>query len=193
MKIDFSNSALLIIDVQNDFCPGGALAVEDGDALIAPVNVLSSRFSESGAPVIATQDWHCEGHSSFMAQGGPWPPHCVQGGEGARFHSGLNTEPFTMILRKGFRKNLDSYSAFFENDRKTPTGLSGFLNGLNVKNIYVTGLATEYCVFFSVIDGLDSGFCVYVVENAIGALDRKIEGPKTLREMQKRGALIVKS
>jgi nicotinamidase/pyrazinamidase len=171
MEIDYSRAALLLIDVQNDFCPGGALAVPDGDAVIAPLNALTACFAHHGAPVIATQDWHPPRHSSFIERGGPWPAHCVQGTRGALLHDALDTGPLTLILRKGFRADLDSYSAFFENDRKTATGLSGFLDALEVRDLYLGGLALDYCVLYSALDAAALGRRVFVLKNAVRAVD----------------------
>ena len=156
--MDASGHALIVIDLQNDFCPGGALAVAGGDSIVARVNDLLMRF-----PVrVLTQDWHPADHSSFAASHpgaapfsmtdmpyGPqvlWPTHCVQGTPGAAFHPSLRTDPADMILRKGFRPEIDSYSAFFENDRTTPTGLEGYLRTRGVTDLTLVGLATDFCV-----------------------------------------------
>ena len=174
MDIDFAKSALIEIDVQNDFCPGGALTVAGGDAVVSPLNALARRFNAAGAPVIATQDWHPAGHSSFASTGRKpaegevlWPDHCVQCRPGADFHKDLDIRPVTLILRKGFRPSIDSYSAFFENDRRTATGLAGFLKGLGVETVYLGGLATDYCLFFSAMDAVRLGFTVYLLEDAV--------------------------
>jgi nicotinamidase/pyrazinamidase len=174
MNINFATSALIEVDVQNDFCPGGALAVADGDKVVPPLNHLARRFGEAGAPVIATQDWHPAGHASFLSTGRKpaegetlWPDHCVQGTHGADFHCGLDLKPVTLVVRKGFRPHIDSYSAFFENDGKTATGLEGFLKGLGVETLYIGGLATDYCVFFSVMDAIKLGFSVYLLQYAV--------------------------
>lgn len=175
--------ALIIIDVQNDFCPGGALAVADGDAIIAQINAMMCEFST----VVLTQDWHPADHSSFAANHagaapftvtempyGPqvlWPTHCVQGTEGAVFHRALNTDPAQMIIRKGFRAGIDSYSAFFENDHQTPTGLEGYLRTRGVKAVTLVGLATDFCVAYSAIDAARLGFGATVVESACRAID----------------------
>ncbi len=177
------NTALLVIDVQNDFCPGGALAVGDGDAVVGVINGLLGDF-----PVrVFTQDWHPAGHSSFAsahAGGAPfatvemeygtqvlWPDHCVQGTAGAAFHADLRQEPADMILRKGFNPAIDSYSAFFENDRKTPTGLEGYLRTRGVERLVLTGLATDFCVAYSALDGARLGFAVEVRLDACRAID----------------------
>ncbi|MEX2520104.1 MAG: bifunctional nicotinamidase/pyrazinamidase [Paracoccaceae bacterium] len=174
--------ALIIIDVQNDFCPGGALEVAHGDAVVAAANALSERF----AIRVLTQDWHPSDHASFVenhpgaapfsiiaAPYGPqvlWPRHCVQGEAGAAFHPDLRTDA-DLIIRKGFRSGIDSYSAFFENDRKTPTGLAGYLRERGAEALALCGLATDFCVRFSAIDAAALGFTVTVVEDACRAID----------------------
>ena len=176
-------TALIVIDVQNDFCPGGALAVEGGDQIVAGINALMNDF---GA-VVLTQDWHPEGHSSFASQHegkgpfeltempyGPqvlWPDHCVQGSPGAAFHPGLNTDPADLIIRKGFRPGIDSYSAFFENDHRTPTGLEGYLRTCGIDRLVMTGLATDFCVNFSAVDAARLGFAVEVRTDLCRAID----------------------
>lgn len=178
--------ALLIIDVQNDFCPGGALEVPNGDEIIPTINKLSQQFDV----VLQTQDWHPAGHSSFasshdgknpfetikMPYGEQvlWPDHCVQGSDGADFHPELETNRTQLIIRKGFRKEIDSYSAFYENDDKTTTGLTGYLRARDIDTLYAVGLATDFCVKWSVVDGLKEGFEVFVVEDAVKGID--IEG-----------------
>jgi len=199
MTMEFSSSALLIIDVQNDFCPGGALAVNGGDEIIGPLNDLAAVFAKNGGTVIATQDWHPQKHVSF-ASSHPgkkpgqtvnlsgitdqvlWPDHCVQGTAGADFHRGLNPGPVHLIIRKGFRQELDSYSAFFENDKKTPTGLDGFLRGLGIKSVFLGGLATDYCVFCSAMDSVRLGYKTTVFQDAVrgvgippGSVERAID------------------
>jgi nicotinamidase/pyrazinamidase len=194
MDINFAKSALLEIDVQNDFCPGGALAVTEGDEVAAPLNELAHRFAKAGAPVIATQDWHPAGHCSFASTGKAqegevlWPDHCVQGTAGADFHPGLDLRPVTLIVRKGFRPSIDSYSAFFENDRKTATGLAGYLRGLGVDTVYLGGLATDYCVFFSAMDAVNLGFTVYLLREAVRGVNYP-EGSveKALNSMKEAG------
>ena len=178
-----SNEALIVIDVQNDFCPGGALAVPGGDAIVDPVNDLMGEF----AAVILTQDWHPAGHSSFASQhpgkapleliempyGAQvlWPDHCVQGSDGAAFHPGLNTTRADLILRKGFRPAIDSYSAFFENDQTTPTGLEGYLRTRGITTLTLVGLATDFCVNFSAVDAANLGFAVTVRTDLARAID----------------------
>ncbi|WP_171209221.1 MULTISPECIES: bifunctional nicotinamidase/pyrazinamidase [unclassified Ruegeria] len=174
--------ALIVIDVQNDFCPGGALAVAGGDEIVAPINAMMDDFEV----VILTQDWHPAGHSSFASSHpdkspfemtempyGPqvlWPDHCVQGTNGAAFHSGLRTDA-DLIIRKGFRPAIDSYSAFFENDQSTPTGLQGYLNTRGITALTMVGLATDFCVHFSAVDAARLGFDVTVRLDACRAID----------------------
>lgn len=171
--------ALLVIDVQNDFCPGGSLAVPEADGIVPTVNRLQSMFGK----VILTQDWHPEGHKSFasahegknpletveMPYGTQvlWPDHCVQGSEGARFHPDLEIDRASLILRKGMNAEVDSYSAFFENDRTSSTGLSGYLRALGVKRVFLCGIVAEFCVGYSGLDGRSEGFEVMLVPEAI--------------------------
>ena len=165
--------ALLVIDVQNDFCPGGALAVAGGDDIVSGVNAAMPRFDA----VILTQDWHPAGHSSFASSHdaapmtvidmpyGPqvlWPDHCVQGTRGAAFHANLNADRADMIVRKGYNPAIDSYSALFENDHHTPTGLEGYLRTRGITHLTLVGLATDYCVNYSAVDAAKLGFDVTV-------------------------------
>lgn len=179
--------ALLVIDVQNDFCPGGSLPVPDGDRVVPVINRLAPRFSRAAA----TQDWHPPGHVSFAsAHSGRrpfetialpslgdrpqelWPDHCLAGSRGAELHPALDLRPFTLILRKGFRAELDSYSAFFENDRRTSTGLAYWLKGLGVEEVWLSGLATDVCVYHSALDAVKLGFAVFLVEEACRGIDQ---------------------
>jgi len=174
--------ALLVIDVQNDFCPGGALAVPDGDVIVPGINALMDDF---GA-VILTQDWHPAGHSSFASSHhaepmsmtqmpyGPqvlWPDHCVQGTHGAAFHQDLRADRADMIIRKGVNPTIDSYSAFFENDRATPTGLEGYLRTRGITQLTLVGLATDFCVNYSAVDAAKLGFEVEVRMDLCRAID----------------------
>ncbi len=175
--------ALIVIDVQNDFCPGGALAVAGGDQILAPINALMDQFST----VVLTQDWHPADHSSFADNHpgaapfsltdmpyGPqvlWPTHCVHGTKGAAFHAGLKTDPAQLIIRKGFRPQIDSYSAFFENDRKTATGLDGYLRNRGITHLTFVGLATDYCVAYSALDAASLGYQATVILGACRAID----------------------
>jgi nicotinamidase/pyrazinamidase len=175
--------ALIVIDVQNDFCPGGALAVPGGDEIVPGINALMDDF----AAVILTQDWHPAGHSSFASSHGShapydmidmpygpqvlWPDHCVIGTKGAAFHPDLRTDPADLIIRKGFRPQIDSYSAFFENDHETPTGLEGYLRTRGIEAMTLVGLATDFCVNFSAVDAAQLGFRVTVVTSLCRAID----------------------
>lgn len=175
--------ALVLIDIQNDFCPGGALAVADGDAVVPVANRLMRRF----ATVVLTQDWHPAGHRSFASAHpggaafsavefpyGPqvlWPDHCVQGTKGAEFHPELDTTRAELVLRKGFRVGIDSYSAFYENDRSTATGLAGYLRERGITRVVLAGLATDYCVAYSAEDAVRCGFEAVVVEDGCRAID----------------------
>ena len=193
-----SDTALIIIDVQNDFCPGGALAVAGGDEVVPVINKLQSRF----ATRILTQDWHPADHSSFAenhdgaapyslieASYGPqvlWPRHCVQGSTGAAFHADLR-EDADLIIRKGFRSAIDSYSAFYENDHETPTGLDGYLRERGVHRLVMAGLATDFCVRFSAVDAARLGFDVVVVEDACRAIDLDGSLGAAMDEMREAG------
>ncbi|MFH5831913.1 bifunctional nicotinamidase/pyrazinamidase [Halalkalibaculum sp. DA3122] len=192
--------ALLIIDVQNDFCPGGALEVPRGDEVVPVINHLSDTFDI----VVQTQDWHPEGHSSFASshegkkpfetvqmpygQQTLWPDHCVQGSRGAEFHRALETRQTQLIVRKGFRKQIDSYSAFYENDNETSTGLAGYLRERQIDTLYAVGLATDFCVKWSVIDGLNEGFEVFVIEDAVRGIDIDGSVEQAWAEMKDAGA-----
>lgn len=178
-----ADQALIVIDIQNDFCPGGALAVAEGDVIIPRVNALMAEFPV----VVLTQDWHPPTHSSFasnhpgkaafdsvtMPYGEQtlWPDHCIQGSDGALFHPALQTDPADLIIRKGFRPAIDSYSAFFENDRTTPTGLEGYLRSRGVAGVTFVGLATDYCVAYSALDAARLGFAATVLLGACRGID----------------------
>ena len=181
--IDHTGDALVGIDIQNDFCPGGALAVAEGDQVVPLTNALMAGFEH----VLLTQDWHPSGHSSFAssraganpydsieAPYGPqtlWPDHCVQGTPGAAFHAGLDSDRAEMVIRKGYRGAIDSYSALYENDHATPTGLAGYLRERGFRRLFMTGLATDFCVAFSALDAKKDGFEVFVIEDACRAID----------------------
>jgi nicotinamidase/pyrazinamidase len=183
MKPDSKRAALVVVDLQNDFCSGGALAVPGGEEVAGVIDGVMPLFGR----IVLTQDWHPKGHVSFAsswpgralyesveADGIPqtlWPDHCVQGTRGAGFHPGLETDRASLILRKGYRQRLDSYSCFFENDRKTPTGLEGALRSAGTGELWFAGLATDYCVLFSVLDALRLGFAAVVIEDAIRGVD----------------------
>ena len=176
-------TALLVIDVQNDFCPAGALAVVGGNEIIPHINEEMAKYD----CVVLTQDWHPKGHSSFatshegknplelikMPYGDQvlWPDHCIQGSKGAEFHPDLNIEQANAIIRKGSNPFIDSYSAFFENDRKTPTGLDGYLKSLEIEKINLAGLATDFCVNYSAQDAANLGYKVSVLEKMCRAID----------------------
>jgi len=178
-----ATKALIVIDVQNDFCPGGALAVDEGDQVVPVINQLMGQFDH----VILTQDWHTADHSSFasqhpgkapfenieMAYGSQtlWPDHCVQGSHGADFHPELNLMPAELIIRKGFRTPIDSYSAFFENDHVTPTGLTGYLRERGLNELTFVGLATDFCVAYSALDAVGQGFSARVLLEACRGID----------------------
>ncbi|MBD9555290.1 MULTISPECIES: bifunctional nicotinamidase/pyrazinamidase [unclassified Ensifer] len=178
-----ADKALIVVDVQNDFCPGGALGVAGGDEIVPMINGLIDRFEH----VVLTQDWHPAGHSSFasshpgknpfemiaMPYGAQtlWPDHCVQGSAGADFHPALEWTRAELLIRKGFRAQIDSYSAFFENDRRTPTGLSGYLRDRGIKKVTLCGLATDFCVAFSALDAVAQGFSTTVVLEACRGID----------------------
>ena len=175
--------ALIVIDMQVDFCPGGALAVTGGDEIIAPINALMADFDA----VVLTQDWHPADHASFADNHagaapftvtemdyGPqvlWPRHCVIGTGGAEFHADLVTTSADLVLRKGFRAGIDSYSSFFENDHKTPTGLAGYLRERGLSDLSFVGLAQDFCVAWSAIDAVKLGFSATVIESACRAID----------------------
>ena len=178
-----TDHALLVIDVQNDFCPGGALAVPEGDQIVPGINALMQNIP----CVILTQDWHPSDHASFASEHpgaaaynmvdmpyGPqvlWPDHCIQGSAGAVHHPDLEIDPADLIIRKGFRRAIDSYSAFFENDQTTPTGLEGYLRTRGIKRLTLAGLATDFCVAFSALDAAGLGFDVTVQMDLCRAID----------------------
>ena len=199
------DAALVMIDIQNDFCPGGALAVADGDAIVALVNAIQQRF----AIRVLTQDWHPADHTSFAANhpgaepfsttemdyGAQvlWPVHCVQGSAGAAFHPGLATDGADLVIRKGFRAGIDSYSAFFENDHVTPTGLAGYLRERGVSELVMVGLATDYCVRYSALDAAGLGFGVTVLEDACRAIDMDGSRGEARAEMAAHGVRLTTS
>lgn len=178
---------LVLVDIQNDFCPGGALAVAGGDEVVPVANDLARWFHAAGAGVVLTQDWHPPGHSSF-ADSHPgktpfqsidldygaqtlWPVHCVQGTAGAEFHPGLDVPMAALVVRKGFRPGIDSYSAFFENDRETPTGLGGYCRERGFTRLFFAGLATDYCVAYSAEDAAGLGFASVLLTSGCRAID----------------------
>ena len=200
-----SADALIVIDVQNDFCPGGALAVAKGDRVVPLVNRIAPAF----AVRVFTQDWHPADHMSFAASHpgaatfssiempyGPqvlWPVHCVQGTPGADFHPDLETVTADLVVRKGFRPELDSYSAFFENDHMTPTGLTGYLRDRGVRHVWLAGLATDFCVSWSAIDALGHGFQVTLLEDACRAIDLDGSLDEAMRQMRTGGVRVART
>lgn len=204
MQID-ARDVLIVIDVQNDFCPGGALAVPGGDEVIAPIHRIASHFEH----IVFTQDWHPANHASF-AQSHPgkkpydsiqlpyglqtlWPPHCVQGTSGAEFHPALALTRAELILRKGFRPHIDSYSAFFENDRTTTTGLAGYLLDRNLNRVFLAGLAYDYCVGYSALDARRLGLAACVVRDACRAIDLNGSAAAMDAEFAKTGVAVIDS
>ena len=200
-----ANDALIVVDVQNDFCPGGALAVAEGDLVVPIANRLIARFEH----VVLTQDWHPADHRSFASSHpgrqafdsiefpyGPqtlWPDHCVQGSAGAAFHRELQTQKAELVIRKGFRRDIDSYSAFAENDRRTRTGLAGYLRERGFRRLFLCGLATDFCVSYSALDGRAEGFDMVVVEDACRAIDLNGSLAAAWDQMTKAGVERVKS
>ncbi|MHA2287823.1 MAG: bifunctional nicotinamidase/pyrazinamidase [Promethearchaeota archaeon] len=179
--------ALIIVDMQNDFMPGGALPVDEGDQIIDNINRVGNIFKNAGGIIVLTQDWHPKNHMSFasshpgkepgeefQSEGiGPilWPDHCVQSSEGADFHSKLKVNLAHAIIRKGYNLNIDSYSGFIENDKKSETGLAGYLKSLEIKRIFICGLALDYCCYYTALDGIDLGFEVYFLVNLTRGID----------------------
>jgi nicotinamidase/pyrazinamidase len=189
MNPEFQDSALILVDIQNDFCPNGALAVTEGDLIVPIVNRLISRFPL----VISTQDWHPANHISFKAQGGQWPPHCVQGTTGAALHPDLKTDAIALYFRKASSPDKDDYSEFAGKDEQGRS-LDEVLKGYGVKKIYVVGLATDYCVLETVLDGLKYGYEVYAVTDAMRAVNvNPDDGEKALYKMVSSGAHLVTS
>ena len=193
---------LLVVDVQNDFCPGGALAVARGDEVVPAINRLARGFGH----LVMTQDWHPSGHHSFasshpgaepfqtirMAYGEQtlWPDHCVQGTPGAEFHGDLDLPGCQLVVRKGFRPAIDSYSAFRENDRETPTGLAGYLRERGFERLFLVGLATDYCVRYSALDARREGFEAVLVEDACRAIDLEGSLAAAMHDMRQAGVVL---
>ena len=202
-------NALICIDIQNDFCPGGALAVAGGDEIVPLVNDMISAQQASGDAVIFTQDWHGADHSSFaanhddakpfdiveMSYGSQvlWPEHCIAGTQGAAFHRDIAANAANMVIRKGFRSAIDSYSAFFENDQTTPTGLHGYLQTRQIKQLTLVGLATDFCVAYSALDGARLGYDVTVALPACRAIDLDGSLAAQLSAMQAAGVRLAES
>ncbi len=160
-----SGAALIIVDVQNDFCPGGALPVTDGDKVVPVLNLYIKRFREDGAPIFATRDWHPKNHISFKENGGIWPPHCVQGTTGAQFHTGLELSGDVKIISKGTSPKDEAYSGF------QGTNLTAELKSRSIKALYIGGLATDYCVKHTVMDAIKEGFSVFFLEDGSKGVD----------------------
>ena len=202
MRID-KHDALIVIDVQNDFCPGGALAVADGDAVIEAIHRVAPLFEH----IILTQDWHPPDHTSF-ATSHPgkkpfeqielsyglqtlWPEHCVQGSKGAEFHPALHLPQAELVLRKGFNPCIDSYSAFFENDRVTPTGLAGYLEERGLTRVFLAGLAYDFCVGYSALDARRLGLPAFILRDACRAIDLNGSVAKIEAEFSKAGVAVI--
>jgi nicotinamidase/pyrazinamidase len=201
--VDFAKTALIVVDVQNDFCPGGALAVAGGDDIVPVINAMIPNY---GACVL-TQDWHPRDHTSFASQHNGkapfdmvqvaygdqvlWPDHCVQGSAGAAFHEGLNTDAADLVIRKGFRRDIDSYSAFFENDQTTATGLDGYLRTRGISSVVLTGLATDFCVFYSAMDAVKLGFDVHLAISACRGIDMDGSLDDALAKMRAAGVVFL--
>ena len=197
------NNCLIITDIQNDFCPGGALAVAEGDKIISIVNRMAGKFDK----VVATQDWHPAGHISFASthkkkpyemmtiegvQQVLWPDHCVAGSFGADFHKNLDLREVDLIIRKGNDLNIDSYSTFLENDKKTLTGLHYYLQGFAIKDLYFCGLATDYCVYYSAMDAMALGFKANIILDACRGVDVPTGNIATaVRKMKDSGVRII--
>lgn len=200
-----ANDVLLVVDVQNDFCPGGALAVAGGDQVIPVIHAIAPRFDH----IILTQDWHSPHHKSFAsAHEGKhpfeqvttsygaqtlWPDHCVQGTRGADFHPALNLDRAELVLRKGFRPEIDSYSAFFENDRATPTGLAGYLRERGLRRVFIAGLAYDYCVAYSALDACRLDVPAIIVRDACRAIDLNGSAAAMEKEFAAAGVELIES
>jgi nicotinamidase/pyrazinamidase len=196
---------LIVTDIQNDFCPGGALAVPGGDAVIEVIHRIAPRFEH----IILTQDWHPQGHSSFasshpgkspfdtveLSYGAQtlWPDHCVQGSKGAEFHLALHLPQAELILRKGFRPRIDSYSAFFENDRSTPTGLAGYLQERNLSRVFLAGLAYDFCVGYSALDARRVGLQAVVIRDACRAINLEGSAARIEASFDQAGVMLIES
>ncbi|MEK6407609.1 MAG: bifunctional nicotinamidase/pyrazinamidase [Acidobacteriota bacterium] len=189
MKSQFQESALILVDIQNDFCPGGALGVHEGDQIVPAVNRLIPEFPL----VISTQDWHPANHISFNQQGGPWPPHCVQGTSGAELHPDLRTDTIAHHFRKASSPEKDDYSEFEGKDAQGRS-LDELLKSQGVNTLYVVGLATDYCVLETVLDGIKYGYEVHAVTDAMRAVNvNPDDGEKALQKMVEHGAHLVTS
>jgi nicotinamidase/pyrazinamidase len=199
------DDVFIVVDVQNDFLPGGALAVKNGDQVIAPINALAKKF----ANIVQTQDWHTKGHISFAsAHGGKkpfettdlsygtqvlWPDHCIQGSQGAAFSDKLELPTVQLVIRKGYHPQVDSYSAFLEADKTTRTGLAGYLRERGIKRCFVAGLATDFCVAWTALDARAAGFDVYMIEDASRGIDAMGSLSIALRNMDAAGVKRIQS
>jgi nicotinamidase/pyrazinamidase len=205
MRLPAADAALIVVDVQNDFCPGGALAVEAGHEVVPLINRIAPHFDA----LVCTQDWHPPEHRSF-ADNHPgkepfsttemhygtqvlWPAHCVQGTPGAEFHPDLLTHHADIVIRKGFHPHIDSYSTFYENDRTTPTGLAGYLRERGVAEVWLAGLATDFCVQYSALDAVAHGFRVIVLEDACRAIDLAGSLARAMADMRAAGVVLARS
>src|SRR5262245_35559396 len=189
MRSQLQDAALILVDIQNDFCPGGALAVNEGDQIVPIVNRMMPRFQL----VISTQDWHPADHISFRERGGPWPPHCVQGARGAELHPDLKTDTIAHYFRKASLPHKDDYSEFAGTDDRGRT-LDEVLRAQGITKLYVVGLATDYCVLETVLDGLKLGYEVYAVRDAMRAVNvNSSDGDRALQKMSDGGAILVTS
>jgi nicotinamidase/pyrazinamidase len=189
MSDQFKDAALVLIDIQNDFCPGGALAVEQGDQIVGAVNSVMPRFPL----VISTQDWHPADHISFKERGGPWPPHCVQNTKGAELHPALDRAPISYYFRKAASPDRDAYSEFEGTDESGRT-LDEALKSHGVNRVYVAGLATDYCVKATALDALKLGYETFVISDAVRAVNLDPQdGKRALEEMKQSGAHLVTS
>ena len=197
--------ALIVVDIQNDFCPGGSLAVKDGDQIIPLVNKLMSKFEL----VVATQDWHPNDHKSMAANNNKkpgeiimlhgieqilWPHHCIQNTNGAAFHRDLDQSKFHKVIQKGMNPEVDSYSGFLDNDYQSPTGLDDYLQEKNVDEVYITGLATDYCVKYTAIDAIDHGYTTYVIKDACRGIDLNPgDIQQSYDDMNAKGVILISS
>ncbi len=191
MKIDPEQDVLVVVDVQNDFCPGGSLAVPMGDEVVPVLNTVMEKFAAAGAPIFATRDWHPEKTKHFKTYGGVWPPHCVQGAKGAEFHPALKLPPSVEVISKGMDPEEDAYSAFQARDAEDMQ-LPIILGMRGIQRLFVGGLATDYCVKATALDAIHQGFQVVVLEDAIRAVDVSPgDGAKAIEEMRVGGASFI--
>jgi len=178
--------ALIVIDMQNDFMPDGALGAPGADTLVFVINSLIEKFPM----VVATKDWHPRDHISFVERGGPWPVHCVQSTNGAEFVFGLNTEKFAEVFYKGIDSEIDSYSAFFDNEHQKQTGLDAYLKEQGVTEVFLAGVTTEYCVLYSALDALELGYEVFLIKDACRPVQEE-DGEKAILKMEEKGVKII--